>query len=144
MTVAGHFATSGGERSMGFHDIAAKLGGQQGTDGGMASLQKMVSSSGGLQGLTSKLTSSGLGKQVQSWVGSGENQPVSGAQVQQAMDPAQLDAMAKQAGMTPTETSDHIAKALPDMVNEATPQGQMPAQDPFTKGVDAVKKMFSK
>jgi uncharacterized protein YidB (DUF937 family) len=129
---------------MGFHDIAAKLGGQQGTDGGMASLQKMVSNSGGLQGLTSKLTSSGLGKQVQSWVGTGENQPVSGAQVQQAMDPGQLDAMAKQAGMSPAQTSDEVAKALPHMVNEATPQGQMPAQDPFTKGVDAVKNMFSK
>jgi uncharacterized protein YidB (DUF937 family) len=142
--VAGNFATSGGERSMGFHDIAAKLGGQQGTDGGMASLQKMVSSSGGLQGLTSKLTSSGLGKQVQSWVGDGDNQPVSGAQVQQAMDPEHLDAMAKQAGMTPAQASDEVAKALPDMVNQATPQGKMPAQDPFAKGMDSIKRMFSK
>ena len=63
---------------------------QQGQEGGLASLQKMFSSSGGLQGLTSKLTSSGLGQQVQSWVGTGENQPVSGAQVQQAMDPSEL------------------------------------------------------
>jgi uncharacterized protein YidB (DUF937 family) len=60
------------------------------------------------------------------------------------MDPAQLDAMAKQAGMTPAETSDQVAKALPEMVNEATPQGQMPDHDPFSKGVDAVKRMFKK
>jgi hypothetical protein len=46
---------------MGYLDgIAAKLGGQQGEEGGLASLQKLFSSSGGLQGLTSKLTSSGL------------------------------------------------------------------------------------
>jgi len=125
-------------------DITDKLGGKQGQDGGIASLQKMISSSGGLHGLTSKLTSSGLGQQVQSWVGTGENKPVSGAQVEQAMDPAQLDAMAKQAGMTPAETSDQVAKALPEMVNEATPQGQMPDHDPFSKGVDAVKRMFKK
>ena len=87
---------------MGFlDDITAKLGGQEGQEGGLASLHKMLSSSGGLQGLTSKLTSSGLGQQVQSWVGTGENQPVSGAQVKQAMDPDQINSMAKQAGMTP-------------------------------------------
>jgi uncharacterized protein YidB (DUF937 family) len=130
---------------MGFlDDITAKLGGDKGQEGGIASLHKLVSSSGGLQGLTSKLTSSGLGQQVQSWVGTGENKPVSGAQVQQAVDPAQLNAMAKQAGMTPEETSDEVAKALPHMVNEATPQGQVPASDPFAKGMDAIKNMFKK
>jgi len=127
-----------------FDQITAKLGGKQGTDGGVASLQKLVSSTGGLSGLTSKLASSGLGQQVQSWVGHGDNQPVSGSQVQQAMDPGQLNSMAKQAGMTPEETSDHLAKALPDMVDQATPQGQMPApeNDPFTKGMASVKKML--
>jgi uncharacterized protein YidB (DUF937 family) len=127
-----------------FDQITAKLGGQQGTDGGVASLQKLVSSSGGLHGLTSKLAGSGLGQQVQSWVGHGDNQPVSGSQVQQAMDPGQLNAMAKQAGMTPEETSDHLAKALPDMVDQATPQGQMPApeNDPFAKGMSSIKRML--
>ncbi len=128
---------------MGFLDDAmAKLGGQQGQEGGLASIQKMFSSSGGLQGLTSKLTQSGLGQQVQSWVGTGENQPVSGAQVQQAIDPNELNAMAQQAGMTPEETSAQVAQALPEMVNQATPQGQMPAQDPFSKGLDSLKRML--
>lgn len=127
-----------------FDQITAKLGGQQGTDGGVASLQKLVSSSGGLHGLTSKLASSGLGQQVQSWVGHGENEPVSGSQVQQAMDPGQLNAMAKQSGMSPEETSDHVAQALPDMVDQATPQGQMPApeNDPFAKGMSSIKRML--
>ncbi len=130
---------------MGVLDQAtAKLGGQRGSDGGVASLQKLVSSSGGLHGLTSKLASSGLGQQVQSWVGDGENQPVSGSQVQQAMDPGQLNSMAKQAGMTPEETSRHLAQALPDMVDQATPDGHMPApeNDPFRKGMDSVKRML--
>jgi uncharacterized protein YidB (DUF937 family) len=128
---------------MGFlNDVTAKLGGQQGQEGGLASLQKMLSSSGGLQGLTSKLSSSGMGQQVQSWVGTGQNQPVSGSQVQQAMDPTELNAMAQQAGMTPEETSDQVAKALPEMVDQATPQGQLPDSDPFSKGKDALKRML--
>ncbi len=128
---------------MGFlNDTMAKLGGQQGQEGGLASLQKMLNSSGGLQGVTAKLTKSGLGQQVQSWVGTGQNQSVSGAQVQQAMDPSELNSMAQQAGLTPEETSEQVAKALPEMVNQATPEGQMPAQDPFSKGLDAMKRML--
>ena len=125
-------------------DVTAKLGGHQGQDGGLASLQKLVSSSGGLQGLTSKLASSGLGQQVQSWVGHGQNQPVSGSQIQDAMDPAQVHAMAQQAGMSDEETCDHVAKALPDMVDQATPAGQMPAPhtDPFSTGMDTVKHLL--
>jgi uncharacterized protein YidB (DUF937 family) len=125
-------------------DMTAKLGGQQGQEGGLASLQKLVSSSGGLQGLTSKLASSGLGQQVQSWVGHGQNQPVSGSQIQDAMDPQQVHSMAKQAGMSDEETCDHVAKALPDMVDQATPEGQMPAprEDPFSKGMESVKHLL--
>jgi uncharacterized protein YidB (DUF937 family) len=125
-------------------DVTAKLGGQQGQEGGLASLQKLVSSSGGLQGLTSKLASGGLGQQVQSWVGHGQNQPVSGSQIQDAMDPSQVHAMSQQSGMTDDETCEHMAKALPDMVDQATPQGQMPApqNDPFSKGMDKVKQLL--
>ena len=128
---------------MGFlDDITAKLGGKEGEEGGLASLQKIFSSSGGLTGLTSRLSSSGLGQQVQSWVGTGENQPVSGAQVQKAMDPGELHQMAQQAGISDQEASEQVAKALPEMVNQATPQGQMPDNDPFAKGVDTVKRML--
>jgi uncharacterized protein YidB (DUF937 family) len=128
---------------MGFlDDIMTKLGGQQGQEGGVASVQRMISASGGLHGLTSKLSSKGMGKQVQSWVGTGANQPVTGTQVRQAMDPAHLQQMAKQAGMTPEETSDHVARALPELVNQATPHGQIPESDPFAKGLDSVKHML--
>jgi uncharacterized protein YidB (DUF937 family) len=125
-------------------EITSKLGGQQGQDGGLASLQKMISSSGGLPGLTSTLAGSGLGQEVQSWVGHGDNQPVTGQQVAQVMDPGQVNALAKQSGMTPEETCDQVAKALPQMVDHATPEGQMPApeNDPFSKGKDAVKRML--
>ena len=123
-------------------DITAKLGGQNGQAGGLASLQKMFSGSGGLQGMTSKLTKSGLGQQVQSWVGTGQNEPVTGQQLQQAVDPNELHTMAQNAGMTDEEASEQLAQAMPEMVDQATPQGQIPAQDPFAKGLDSLKRML--
>jgi uncharacterized protein YidB (DUF937 family) len=129
---------------MGFMtDVTARLGGKQGSDGGVALLHKMVRSSGGLQGLVWKLSRGGLGQQVGSWVGTGENQPVTGPQVQRAIDPRQLIAMADQAGMTPEETSEELASVLPVVVNKATPQGQLPDADPFAKGLEKVKRMLA-
>ena len=122
--------------------VTSKLGGQNGQEGGLASLQRMFTSNGGLQGMTSKLTNSGMGKQVQSWIGTGDNEPISGQQVQQAVDPNELHAMAQNAGMSDEEASEQLAKAMPQMVNEATPQGQIPQQDPFAKGLDSIKRML--
>jgi uncharacterized protein YidB (DUF937 family) len=129
---------------MGFmNDLTARLGGNQGSDGGVAILHKMVRSSGGLQGLIWKLSRSGLGQQAQSWVSTGENQPVTGSQVREAIDARQLSAMADQAGMTPEETSDQLARVLPVVVNKATPQGQLPDNDPFASGLEKVKRMLA-
>jgi uncharacterized protein YidB (DUF937 family) len=128
--------------AMALNDIVNKLGGKDGQQGGAASLQRMVNSSGGLQGMTSKLASSGLGKQVESWVGHGKNEQVSGAQVQQAIHPDTIGEMSRQAGMTPEDTSNHVAQALPDVVDQATPEGKMPESDPFAKGLDSVKRLL--
>ncbi len=122
--------------------ITSKLGGQDGQEGGLASIQNFFSSNGGLQGLTEKLSNSGMGKQVQSWIGTGDNEPISGQQVQQAVDPNELHAMAQNAGMSDEEASEQLAQAMPQMVNEATPQGQIPQQDPFAKGLDSIKRML--
>jgi uncharacterized protein YidB (DUF937 family) len=129
---------------MGFmNDLTARLGGSQGSDGGVAVLHKMVRSSGGLHGLIWKLSRSGLGQQAQSWVGTGENQPVTGSQVREAIDARQLKAIADQSGLTPEETSDQLARVLPVVVNQATPQGQLPDNDPFASGLEKVKRMLA-
>ena len=134
-------------------DIKDKIGGKPGQggdtgqagDGGLQSLTKLLSANGGVQGIMAKLTSSGLGQQVQSWVGTGENKPVSGAQVSQALDTDSLNKMAQETGSTPEKVSDDVAKVLPEVVDKATPDGQVPKQgdDPLSKGVDAIKGMFA-
>jgi uncharacterized protein YidB (DUF937 family) len=129
---------------MGLNEMLAKLGGQGGQEGGLGALSKLLNSNGGLQGTTSKLSQSGMGQQVQSWIGQGKNEPVSGRQVQDALDSGSINQLAQQTGQTPEQASDQIAKVLPDMVNQATPQAQMPHDDPFSKGVAALKQMVSR
>jgi uncharacterized protein YidB (DUF937 family) len=130
-------------------NVMGKLGGQkgegEGEGGSLQALTKMLSANGGVQGLMAKMSSNGLGQQVQSWVGTGENKPVSGAQVSQALDTDSLNKMAQETGSTPEKVSDDVAKVLPEVVNKATPDGQVPKQgdDPLSKGVDAIKGMFA-
>jgi uncharacterized protein YidB (DUF937 family) len=131
---------------MGIEDILSMLGGQKGEAGGLASIMKLFGGNGnqaGLQGLMSQLNSNGMGDQVKSWIGQGQNQPVSGEQIRQAVDPTVLNQVAEQAHITPEEASDKVAQVLPQMVNRATPEGQMPASDPFSKGLGALQHMFS-
>jgi uncharacterized protein YidB (DUF937 family) len=131
-------------------NVMGKLGGQkgeggQGGEGSLQALTKMLSANGGVQGLMAKMSSSGMGQQVQSWVGTGENKPVSGDQVAQALDTDSLNKLASETGTTPEKASENVAKVLPQVVDKATPGGQVPPQgdDPLSKGLDALKGMFA-
>jgi uncharacterized protein YidB (DUF937 family) len=121
-------------------DILGKLGGQQGEQGGIAAISKLFGGTG-LQGIMSKLQSSGLGQQVNSWVGTGQNMPVSGSDIKNAVNPDTLQQVAQQQGMSPDQLSQQVAAALPEMVDRATPEGQVPKQG---SGLDALTGMFKK
>jgi uncharacterized protein YidB (DUF937 family) len=128
---------------MGTQDVLSKLGGQAGLQGGLDNIQNLFGG-GGLQGIVSQLTSAGLGQQAQSWIGNGENKPVSGQQVQQAMDPGALSQMAQQAGMSPDQIANHVAQALPSLIDQVTPNGKVPSSDPLSQGVQNLKGVFDR
>jgi uncharacterized protein YidB (DUF937 family) len=127
---------------MALQDTLSQLGGAQGKEGGLDTIHTLFGNKG-LQGITTQLSDKGMGDQVQSWVGRGDNEPVSGTQVQQAVDPAKLQQVAQHTGMSPEEVSDHVAQALPQIVDQATPDGQMPSQDPLaTKNPSLLKRLL--
>ena len=73
---------------MGLFDsiLTAASGAQKPSGAGEANpllgiLSGLLTQSGGLQGLAGKLSQSGQGDAFSSWVGMGENQPVSGDQI---------------------------------------------------------------
>ena len=81
---------------------------------------------GGLGGLLSQFQNAGLGDVVSSWVGHGENQPVSPDQVQQALSGGgQLDDLAQATGLSKEETAGHLSAILPELINKLTPNGQV-------------------
>ncbi|MFE2936468.1 MULTISPECIES: YidB family protein [unclassified Streptomyces] len=90
-------------------------GGQGGTGGGSA-----------LEGLIGMLTRSGLVDQAHSWVGTGENQAVSGAQIAEALPDETLRKVAQEAGVSTEQAADQIARSLPTAVDRLTPSGEVP------------------
>ena len=83
-------------------------------------------SGNGLSGLLQQLTASGLGPQVQSWLGSGTNLPVSPDQIQQALGSGKIQQLAQQYGIDPSAVSTAVAHLLPQAVDHLTPNGQVP------------------
>ncbi|WP_420709794.1 YidB family protein [Streptomyces sp. H021] len=80
-----------------------------------------------LGGLLDMLTKSGLADQAQSWIGTGQNQSVSGAQISEALPDETLQKVAAQAGVSPEQAADEIAQALPQAVDQLTPGGEIPS-----------------
>ena len=89
----------------------------------------LMASSGGLQGLLAKLQSGGLGDAVQSWIGTGANQPVSGDQLGSALGPDLMGMIASQLGGNTQQASGTLAELLPGLIDQLTPKGQLPADN---------------
>ena len=96
----------------------------------IAVLGGLLAQSGGLQGLANKFSQSGQGNAFQSWVGMGENQPVSNDQIQNALGSEQVNAIATRMGVDPAIVSTFLAEYLPKIVDKLTPAGKIdPAAD---------------
>lgn len=87
----------------------------------------LIERHGGVQGIISHLQSQGLGPTVQSWVGTGPNQPISPQQVHAAVGPDLMAQMAAKLGVTPEELSTRLAQVLPRSIDTLTPGGKVPA-----------------
>ncbi|MGA7992189.1 MAG: YidB family protein [Thermoanaerobaculia bacterium] len=82
---------------------------------------------GGLSGLVNMFNQKGLGDVVNSWVSTGKNLPISPEQIQSVLGSSQVQALAAKAGINPQMASAAIAQILPQIVDKATPNGQVPA-----------------
>jgi len=87
----------------------------------------LLNQHGGLPGLLQQLQSSGLMEQVQSWVSTGANLPVSGEQITAALGSDSVAQMAQQTGLSHGELGAQLAQYLPQIIDHLTPNGQVPA-----------------
>ncbi len=96
----------------------------------VAVLSTLIAQNGGLQGLLNKFTQAGHGDTVASWIGTGENQPISPDALQHVIGPDQVNAIATKLGVDPAQASELVAKFLPHVVDQVTPNGAIdPAAD---------------
>ena len=100
-------------------------GGSGGGLGGLGSVGGLGALAG-LAMLVNKLRQGGLGDAVGSWIGTGQNQPVSGQQLQGALGPDVISELAGQFGLSQEEVSGQLAGVLPEVVDHVTPDGQWP------------------
>jgi uncharacterized protein YidB (DUF937 family) len=111
-----------GDRSTGGVDAAALaraaaalLGGRQ--DGAPA----------GLAGLRTAFERAGLGDAFDSWVATGANTPITAADLERALGAESVGWLARSTGADPARVAAGLAAVLPELVNQLTPTGVLPA-----------------
>jgi uncharacterized protein YidB (DUF937 family) len=107
------------------------------TAGGIASSGALVSEvismiqnrPGGLGGLLQSFQQGGLGHVFQSWIGTGQNLPISPDQLQATLGSDWLSKIAQATGLPQAQVQQHLSTLLPQVIDHLTPNGQMPQGD---------------
>jgi uncharacterized protein YidB (DUF937 family) len=81
---------------------------------------------GGLGDLMAKFTQSGMGDVMASWIGHGQNAPISADQLSSVLGSDTIANIASQLGLSHGETAGQLSQMLPQVVDQLTPHGQAP------------------
>lgn len=81
---------------------------------------------GGLADIVARLQQGGLGDVVGSWVGTGQNLPVSPDQLGGALGDDVLAGLAQRSGLDAGELLGPLSQLLPQVVDQLTPGGEIP------------------
>jgi len=81
---------------------------------------------GGLNGLIQKFNQAGLSEHVQSWIGRGENLPISAEQITSVLGDGAIGKIANKLGIDPSQLSGQLSQLLPGMIDKLTPHGVSP------------------
>ena len=84
-------------------------------------------SQGGLSAIIAKLQQAGFGDQVKSWLGNGQNLPITAEQLQQVLGSDAVKQLAARFNIPVDQLSKVLAQQLPHAVDKASPNGKLPA-----------------
>ena len=82
---------------------------------------------GGLGDLIGRFTRGGMGDVIGSWIGPGQNAPISGDQLSNVLGTDTISDLAAQLGVSNDEAAGQLSQVLPEAVDRLTPQGHAPA-----------------
>ena len=103
------------------------VGTQQGQGSILQVALQLLQQNGGLPGIISKFEHGGMADHVSSWVATGANMPISGAQLQEILGSGSIGEIAQRLGMSHGDASAGMAQVLPQLIDALTPAGQIPA-----------------
>ena len=106
------------------------LTGQAGAGGLPGILSQVLAKTdlGGIGGLLQQLQQSGLGPQVASWLGNGQNLPVSVDQLKNALGDQHLGQLATQFGLPVDQLLGQLSQHLPGAIDHMSPNGTLEEQ----------------
>jgi uncharacterized protein YidB (DUF937 family) len=81
---------------------------------------------GGLSAIVAKLQQAGFGDQVKSWIGSGQNIPITAEELQQVLGSEKVRELAARFNIPVDQLSKVLAQQLPTAVDQASPDGKLP------------------
>ncbi len=81
---------------------------------------------GGLSTVVARMQQSGLGDQVKSWLGNGQNLPITAEQLQQVLGSDTVKQLAARYNIPVDQISQILAQELPKAVDGASPHGTLP------------------
>jgi uncharacterized protein YidB (DUF937 family) len=84
--------------------------------------------SGGLNDLLKQFQQAGQGSAVNSWVGSGPNNPVTPDILSKVLDSDQVNTLMAHSGLTQDQLMAALSQYLPQVVDEMTPNGRPPTE----------------
>lgn len=83
----------------------------------------------GVNGLVEKFRERGLEETVKSWIGTGENQPISQEQVRDTLGADKVRDFAEKSGMSEDQATRELQDILPHVMDKATPDGVYNPED---------------
>ena len=121
--------------------VGSKLLGGSAQGGLMEQVLGLINNSetGGLAGLVETFKSKGLGDAISSWIGAGENQPVSGEAITNAFGSDKIQEIAGKLGISGSEASNSLAAILPQVIDKLTPDGSIPEGGLLEQGLNILK-----
>ncbi|MBK7631967.1 MAG: DUF937 domain-containing protein [Ignavibacteriales bacterium] len=122
--------------------IQSALGGGDKKDDLMSTVMGMLGGQGGLQNIISQFDSKGLGDIIGSWVGTGNNLPISADQLQSVLGADTVKNLASKLGMDSNALVGQLSNFLPQAVDKLTPDGKVPEGNIMSKGMDMLGGLF--
>lgn len=117
---------------------SALSGASQGSGASMAQMLMGLLNNpqlGGLSGLVSAFQNNGLGDTVASWISNNANLPISAEQIKSVLGQASLQDIAAKMGLSTDAVASQLSEGLPGMVDQLTPNGQLPTGDLLSQGM---------